>query len=306
MKVLITGGAGFIGSHVVEECLANNYEVVVIDNLSTGKSENILSICKNYTLDINDDSLKHVFEVEKPDHVIHLAAQASVMKSIEDPISDGVTNVIGTLRLLEYARIYRIKKFVMASSAAVYGNPDTLPVDEKFPLNPLSFYSLSKWSGERYVQLYESLYGLSTCILRFSNVYGPRQNPLGEAGVVSIFINQLLNREKLVIYGGQQTRDFVYVKDVAKACRTAIESSKSGIFNISSNSETTIDELFSTTSLLAGITSKPQKYPMRIGEIEKSVLGNEKASKELNWQASHSLQEGLKETISTFHQLTKL
>ena len=302
MKVLITGGAGFIGSHVVEECIAHNYEVVVIDNLSTGKRENISSISKIYTMEINDDCLKDVFEVEKPDYVIHLAAQASVMKSIEDPISDGLTNIIGTLRLLECARIYGVKKFVMASSAAVYGNPDTLPVDEKSPLNPLSFYSLSKWSSERYAQLYESLYGLSSCILRFSNVYGPRQNPLGEAGVVSIFINQLLNCEKMVIYGGQQTRDFVYVKDVAKACRTAIESSKSGIFNISSNSETTIDELFSMTSLLSGITSKPQKYPMRIGEIEKSILGNDKASKELSWLASHSLQEGLKETITTFQQ----
>lgn len=303
MKVLITGGAGFIGSHVVEECIAHNYEVIVVDNFSSGKSENLPKNCKIYDVDINDAYLKIVFEEESPEYVIHLAAQASVMKSLEDPVFDGVTNIIGTLRVLEYARINRVKKVVMASSAAVYGNPETLPVDEKFQLNPLSFYSLSKWSGERYAQLYESLYGLSSCILRFSNVYGPRQNPLGEAGVVSIFINQLLNGEKLVIYGGQQTRDFVYVKDVAKACRTAIESSKSGIFNISSNSETTIDELFSMTSLLAGITSKPQKYPMRIGEIEKSVLGNEKASNELNWQASHSLQEGLKETISSFHTI---
>ena len=298
--MLITGGAGFIGSHVVEECLAHNYEVVVVDNFSSGNIDNLSINCKVYQLDINDIHLKHVFEVEKPDIVIHLAAQASVMKSIEDPIADGEINILGTLRLLEYARIHNVKKVVLASSAAVYGNPDEIPIDEKFPLNPLSFYSLSKWSGERYAQLYESLYGLPCCILRFSNVYGPRQNPLGEAGVVSIFINQLLNHEEIVIYGGQQTRDFVYVKDVAKACFRAIESPITGIFNISSCSETSIDDLFSMTSLLAGISIEPYKYPLRQGEIQNSVLGNEKATKELGWQNTHSLQEGLKETISTF------
>ncbi|MGE6488910.1 NAD-dependent epimerase/dehydratase family protein [Paenisporosarcina sp. NPDC076898] len=301
MKVLITGGAGFIGSHVVDECLEHNYEVVVVDNFSTGNAKNLPKECKVYSVDINEPLLKHIFEAEKPDYVIHLAAQASVMKSIEDPIQDGLTNIIGTLRVLEYSRIHCVKKVIMASSAAVYGNPEVLPVDEEFPLNPLSYYSLSKWSSERYAQLYESLYNLSSCILRFSNVYGPRQNSLGEAGVVSIFINQLLKGEEMVIYGGHQTRDFVYVKDVAKACRTAMESTKTGIFNISSCSETTINELFSMTSLLAGITVEPQKFPLRLGEIEKSFLGNEKAINELGWQATHSLEEGLSETIVTYN-----
>ena len=241
LKVLITGGAGFIGSHVVDECQEKNYEVVVVDNFSSGKNENLSKGCKVYKVDINDERLASIFNEEKPDYVIHMAAQASVMKSIEDPIQDGMTNILGTLKVLEYARINEVKKVVLASSAAVYGNPETFPIKENSPLDPLSFYSLSKWSGEHYAQLYESLYGLSSCILRFSNVYGPRQNTLGEAGVVSIFINQLLNRETMIIYGGQQTRDFVYVKDVAKACRTAIESEKTGIFNISSCSETTID-----------------------------------------------------------------
>jgi UDP-glucose 4-epimerase len=300
--VLITGGAGFIGSHVVEECLAHNYEVVVVDNFSSGIIDNLSIDCKVYQLDINDAHLKHVFEVEKPDMVIHLAAQASVMKSIEDPIADGEINILGTLRLLEYARIHHVNKVVLASSAAVYGNTDEIPIDEKFPLNPLSFYSISKWSGERYAQLYESLYGLPCCILRFSNVYGPRQNPLGEAGVVSIFINQLLNHEEMTIYGGQQTRDFVYVKDVAKACFRAIESPATGVFNISSCSETSIDDLFSMTSLLAGISIEPHKYTLRQGEIQKSVLGNEKATKELGWQNMHSLQDGLRETILSYHK----
>lgn len=300
MKVLITGGAGFIGSHVVEECLSHNYEVVVVDNFSSGKIENLSEACKVYQVDINDTHLNHVFEVEKPDMVIHLAAQASVMKSIEDPVADGEINILGTLKILEYARIHRVKKVVLASSAAVYGNPEEIPVDEKFPLNPLSFYSLSKWSGERYAQLYESLYGLPCCILRFSNVYGPRQNPLGEAGVVSIFINQLINREEISIFGGQQTRDFVYVKDVAKACMKAIESTKTGIYNISSCSETSINDLFSITSLLAGISLEPHKYPLRQGEIQQSVLGNEKAKKELEWENTYSLHEGLRETISTY------
>ena len=298
--MLITGGAGFIGSHVVEECLDHNYEVVVVDNFSSGKIENLSEACKVYQLDINDTLLNHVFEVEKPDMVIHLAAQASVVKSIENPVADGEINILGTLRLLEYARIHRVKKVVLASSAAVYGNPEEIPVDEKFPLNPLSFYSLSKWSGERYAQLYGSLYGLPCCILRFSNVYGPRQNPLGEAGVVSIFINHLINSEDIAIFGGQQTRDFVYVKDVANACMRAIESTKTGVYNISSCSETSINDLFSITSQLAGISMEPHKYPLRQGEIEQSVLGNEKARKELEWENTYSLHEGLRETISTY------
>ena len=302
MKVLITGGAGFIGSHVVEECLSHNYEVIVVDNFSTGNIENLTEDCKVYQVDINDDHMKNVFEIEKPDMVIHLAAQASVMKSIEDPLVDGEINILGTVRLLEYARIYRVKKMVLASSAAVYGNPKEIPIDEKYPLNPLSFYSLSKWSSERYAQLYESLHGLPCCILRFSNVYGPRQNPQGEAGVVSIFINQLLNQEEMAIYGGQQTRDFIYVKDVAKACLRAIESPATGIFNISSCSETSIDELFSMTSLLAGIDVKPLKYPLRKGEIQKSVLGNKKAITELGWKSMHSLQDGLRETFLSYHK----
>jgi UDP-glucose 4-epimerase len=300
MKVLITGGAGFIGSHVVEECLAHNYEVVVVDNFSSGSINNISDECKVYHVDINDIHLKKVFEIEMPDLVIHLAAQVSVMKSLEDPVADGEINILGTLRLLECARIHHVKKIVLASSAAVYGNPEELPVNEKSPVNPLSFYSLSKWASEQYVQLYESLYNLPYCILRFSNVYGPRQNPLGEAGVVSIFIDQLINREEITIYGGQQTRDFVYVKDVATACMKAIESTKTGVYNISSCSETSINDLFSITSLLAGINMEPLKYPLRQGEIQQSVLGNEKAKKEFEWKNTYSLKEGLKETISTY------
>lgn len=303
MKVLITGGAGFIGSHVVEECLSHNYEVIVVDNFSTGNINNISDVCKVYQVDINDSQLEKVFELEKPDMVIHLAAQASVMQSLEDPVADGEINILGTLKLLEYARIHTVKKVVLASSAAVYGNPVELPVNEEAPLDPLSFYSLSKRAGEQYVQLYESLYDLPCCILRFSNVYGPRQNPLGEAGVVSIFINQLIHREEISIYGGQQTRDFVYVKDVAKACLRAIESTKTGVYNISSCSEISINDLFSITSLLAGISMEPQKYPVRQGEIQQSVLANDKAKKELNWKNTYSLKEGLKETISTY-QLT--
>ncbi len=300
MKVLISGGAGFIGSHVVEECLAKQYEIVVVDNFSSGKRENLPLDCKIFNMDINDDGLKNVFEEEKPDYVIHLAAQASVMKSLEDPINDGVTNILGTLRLLEYSRIHHVKKVVIASTAAVYGNPETLPVHEKSPINPLSFYSLSKWSSERYAQLYEKIHGLSSCILRFSNVYGPRQNALGEAGVVSIFINQLFNRHEMFIFGGKQTRDFIYVKDVAKACRIAMTSEKTGIFNISTSSETSIDELFTMTSHLTKINIQPKKYALRKGEIEKSSLDNHKAINILGWKTTMSLDEGLKETIASY------
>lgn len=297
LKVLITGGAGFIGSHVVEACIAQHHKVVVVDNFSSGKSENIPTNCKVYSLDINDEDVKKVINQERPDAIIHLAAQASVMKSIENPLNDSIINIIGSLRLFEYAKLYNVKKIVFASSAAVYGNPDTLPLDEKFPLNPLSFYALSKWSGEHYAQLYENLFNLPCCIFRFSNVYGPRQNTLGEAGVVAMFINQILNQKEVTIYGGQQTRDFVYVKDVAKACLLAIENCTTGIFNISTNSKTSIDELFALISTQANMTSTPRKQPIRIGEIENSVLSNEKAKRELNWQPIYSLQEGVEETI---------
>ena len=300
MKVLISGGAGFIGSHVTEELLNNNYDVVVIDNLATGVPENVPDNVRFYHSDLNDPELEYVFEIEKPDIVIHLAAQASVTMSMENPYDDFFTNTAGSLKVLLLSEKYQVKKFLFASTAAVYGDPLYLPIDEKHEINPESYYAQSKYSAESYIKLYTKLSDLESSILRFSNVYGPRQNPNGEAGVISIFINQLLNEEKVSIYDGNQTRDFVYVKDVAKACRLAIESKGGGVFNVSSSTETSINDLFRLISEIIGVNSLPTYKPLRQGEIERSFLDNRKAQQELKWNTQYSLLTGLKETITSY------
>jgi len=303
LKVLVTGGAGFIGSHVVEELLNSQYEVISIDNLVTGLQGNLPNNAKSYQVDLNDPDLEYVFELEKPDCVIHLAAQTSVTASMRDPYFDFYTNTVGTVKLLALSEKYTIKKFIFASSAAVYGEPSNLPIDENQLINPLSFYALSKYSAENYINLSDTFYGLNGCILRFSNVYGPRQNTNGEAGVVSIFIKRLLTGEDVTIYGGSQTRDFIYVKDVAYACRLALEKEKSGVFNISSCTETSIDDLFHFIASTAGIHSIPAYEMKRIGEIERSMLDNSKAFEQLDWRTHYSLLEGLKETLPYYSNI---
>lgn len=300
MKVLISGGAGFIGSHVTEELLNNNYDVVVIDNLATGVPENVPDNVRFYHSDLNDPELEYVFEIEKPDIVIHLAAQASVTMSMENPYDDFFTNTAGSLKILLLSEKYQVKKLLFASTAAVYGDPLYLPIDEKHEINPESYYAQSKYSAESYIKLYTKLSDLESSILRFSNVYGPRQNSNGEAGVISIFINQLLNEKKVSIFDGNQTRDFVYVKDVARACRLAIESKGGGVFNVSSSTETSINDLFRLISEIIGVNSLPTYKPLRLGEIERSFLDNRKAQQELKWNTQYSLLTGLKETITSY------
>lgn len=297
MKVLVTGGAGFIGSHVTEELLEQNFDVVLVDNCITGRLENVPAGVKLYKMDVNDSELITVFEKEKPDYVIHLAAQASVVASMNDPYFDFLTNTVGTVKLMLLSKTYNVKKFLFASSAAVYGEPLYLPIDEKHTISSQSFYALSKHSAENYIQQYASSNGLDSCILRFSNVYGPRQNEDGEAGVISIFINRLLKNEKVSIFDGSQTRDFVYVKDVAVACRLALLTEAKGIFNISSCTEIKIADLYDQITKIAGINSTPIYKPRRRGEIVKSILDNSKACQQLTWNVQYTLFEGLEETV---------
>ncbi len=305
MKVLITGGAGFIGHHVVEELLNCQYEVVVIDNLVTGSIENVSSKAKYYQIELNNPELEDIFAQENPDYVIHLAAQASVTASMKDPYFDFNTNTAGTLKVLLLANRYHVKKLIFASSAAVYGEPNYLPIDEKHSINPQSFYSLSKYSAEKYIEFNGNNNGVDYCILRFSNVYGPRQNANGEAGVISIFINRLMANESICIYDGSQTRDFIYVKDVAVACRLAMVSDYAGVFNISSCTETRIDNLFSMITEMVGIRTKPLYGHLRIGEIEKSILDNGRAKNDLDWHMQYALSEGLNETVQYYSKLFK-
>lgn len=302
MKVLVTGGAGFIGSHVVDKLIAHGYEVCIVDNLSTGKQENINPLAKLYIADIVEaDALEQVFALERPDFVIHHAAQIDVQTSMQDPALDAKVNILGSINLVKCSTIYKVQKLIYASSAAVYGNPAYLGLDEQHTVRPVSFYGISKHTLEHYLQVFAELNQLSYCVLRYANVYGPRQDSKGEGGVVAIFIDKLLSRQSPFIFGdGEQTRDFVYVKDIAAANLAALGQGSNDIFNISSNSRTSVNEVFRLCSDLVKSDLAPIYKAARAGDIVHSYLANNKAVTELGWSPRYSLYQGLKETISHY------
>lgn len=301
MNILVTGGAGFIGSNIVDLLIDNGYDVIVVDNMSTGKKENINKKARFYNIDITDDDLYKVFEDEKIDIVIHHAAQIDIQRSINDPVFDAKVNIVGTINLLECCIRYGIKKIVYASSAAVYGDPEYLGVDEEHKVNPISYYGISKHTPEHYIKVYNELYGLKYTILRYANVYGIRQDPKGEGGVISIFIDKMLNGERPVIFGdGNQTRDFIYVKDVAKANLLALEKGDNEIINISTNKATTINELVEIMNKFMEEPLKPIYKEPRKGDILHSYLDNKKAKDVLGWKPDYELEDGLKETIEYY------
>lgn len=300
-KILVTGGAGFIGSYTVDEAVKKGYDVVVIDNLINGKIENINPSAKFYKIDItNMKNISHVFEKEKPDYVIHLAAQISLRSSMKDPIYDAKQNILGSISVLECCRKYGIKKVVYASSAAVYGYPKYLPVNEGHPINPFSPYGISKHVVEHYLQYYHENFEIDYAILRYSNVYGPRQDASGEAGVIAVFIDKLKKEDPPIIFGdGKQTRDFIYVKDVAEANLLALEKkTNSKIFNISTNTETSINELFYKIKNILGREVEP-----RYGEPKKEVkhvnLDNTLAKEELDWNPQARLGNKLENMLTS-------
>ena len=297
MKVLVTGGAGFIGSHIVDTLIESGYEVVVVDNLSTGKKEYLHDKAVFYNLELHSKQLDGVFAKELPDFVIHAAAQVDVSISINDPYYDAYSNILGTIHLLDLCREYQVKKVIYASSCAVYGETGDYSIQESSIIQPISFYGASKYTPEQYIQLYQKLYGLSFTILRYANVYGPRQTPKGEGGVISIFVKKLLKNENPIIYGdGTQTRDFVYVKDVAHANLLALTKGENQIFNVSLNKKTSINELFLLLSLLIPHSAVPIYKPSRNGDILYSRLDNQKAKELLGWQPEFDLFKGLSET----------
>lgn len=296
----MTGGAGFIGSHVIEELVQHNFQVIAVDNCVTGFSTNVPDDVKLYRMDLNDAEIETVFAKENPDYVIHLAAQASVVVSMTDPYLDFFTNTAGTVNILQLSKKYQVKKFLFASTAAVYGEPVYLPIDENHLIHAESFYALSKYSAENYISYYSKYNDLDSCILRFSNVYGPRQNERGEAGVISIFINRLLEKKEVLIYDGSQTRDFIFVKDVAAACRKALEEEVYGVYNVSSCVETGIEDLFYQITKIMNVDAEPTYKPGREGEITKSILDNRKALQEMSWKVQYSLRKGLEETTQYY------
>lgn len=298
MKIGVTGGAGFIGSHLVEKLLEEKHEVFVIDDLSTGKKENINRQAKFHKISLVSPALNRILEKEKPEIIFHLAAQSNVRKSAEDVALDANINIVGTANLLNSCIRAEVEKIIYASSGgAVYGEPESLPVNEDHLLKPKSFYGLSKLVGEKYVELFNYLYGFNYTILRYSNVYGPRQDPYGEAGVISIFAELMARSKRPTIYGdGEQVRDFIYVQDVVDVNLITLERGK-GIYNIGSGEGTSINKIFEKISSELNVALKPVFEEPKKTEVRKIYLNTYKAKSELGWEPKTSLNEGIAKTV---------
>ncbi|MFA7658010.1 MAG: NAD-dependent epimerase/dehydratase family protein [Candidatus Gastranaerophilaceae bacterium] len=294
-NVLITGGAGFIGSHVCDLLIEKGYNVFIVDNLSSGFDFNLNKKAKFYNLDINSADLENVFKENKIDYVFHFAAQANVSFSTKFPTIDATENILGSINILQLSKKYGVKKFIPASTAAVYGVPKNLPVNETHDTTCLSFYGISKLTMEKYTQLF----GVDYIIFRFANVYGPRQSAHGEAGVVAIFADKMKNNEDITIYGdGEQTRDFVYVSDIAQACLSAIQSEiKNEIINVSTNKAISINKLFELMSKKYSYIKKPVYGQERFGDIKHSILDNKKCTSLLSFTPETSVETGLKTLV---------
>lgn len=307
MKILITGGAGFIASHIADTYIKHGHRVVIIDNLSSGRKEFINPRAKFYKVDIRDEkNVKKIISSEKPDIINHHAAQISVRESVKDPVNDAEINILGLLNLLESARINSVRKIIFASSGGVvYGEAEKIPTKENYtPLVPLSPYGVTKLSSEYYLHYYYKTYGMSYVALRYSNVYGPRQNPHGEAGVVAIFTLKLLTNEQPIINGdGKQTRDYIYVGDIAEINRITLETEKTGLFNVGTGIETNVIDIFRRISGILKSQIKPKFGSLKEGEQKRSCLDTSNTQKKLNWKSKVNLDDGLKETIRYFQKV---
>jgi len=304
LKVLVTGGAGFIGSHIVDRLAADGHDIVILDDLSAGHVDHLQPSARFYQMDLHSPWLDELFRIERPEAVVHEAAQASVRRSVEDPVFDAGVNVLGTAALLQVSAHHGVRRFLFASTGgALYGDADVIPTPEDYPTLPVSPYGASKLSAEVYLRTFHALHRLSYAALRYANVYGPRQDPLGEAGVVAIFTQRLLSGERASINGdGKQTRDFVYVGDVADANARALTSDAVGSFNVGTGIETDISAIFQLLRRLTGSNQPEEHGPPLPGEQRRSVLDARKIEKVLGWKPRTSLEAGLEATVRYFRE----
>lgn len=304
MKIIVTGGAGFIGSNIVDAYIEAGHSVAIIDNLSSGKESNINPKATFYKMDIRSPEIDLVFAKEKPDVLNHHAAQIDVRKSVDDPEYDANVNVIGMINLLQKSLKHGVKKVIFASSGgAIYGEPDTLPADESSELKPLAPYGASKVTGEVYLNCYQALHGLKYTALRYGNIYGPRQDPHGEAGVIAIFCQAMLSDKEVKIFGsGEQLRDYVYVGDVVHANLLALNSGDNEKLNIGTASGTSVNELFTRLKQIIGYGKDANYQPQRQGELDRTYLAYNKATEVLGWKPEVDIQRGLELTADFFKQ----
>jgi len=305
MKIIITGGAGFIGSRVADFYIENGNDVVIVDNLSSGSKKNINKKAKFYLADINSSSFDNIVKKEKPDIINHHAAQTSIPKSIDNPENDANVNIIGFLNLLRISIKYNIKKIIYISSGSVYNESNNYPSKESDPCNPLNPYSIAKYASERYLMFFCKNHNINYTILRYSNVYGPRQNILGESGVIPIFINKLIKNQSPVIYKFNNNmkgmiRDYIFVDDVARANILACEKGNNEIINISTNKGIKTYQIFQILCNTLKKEIKPVLEKPRLGDIKRSCLNNKKALSLLGWMPEVDIFEGIKKTCAYY------
>ncbi|MHB8840877.1 MAG: NAD-dependent epimerase/dehydratase family protein [Candidatus Aquicultor sp.] len=304
MRIVMTGGAGFIGSNIVDAYIEAGHDVAVIDNLSSGSEANINPKARLYKLDIRSPEVELVFAKEKPDVLNHHAAQIDVRRSVLDPSYDAQVNVVGMLNLLQLCVKHETRKVIFASSGgAIYGEPSVLPADESTPLDPLAPYGAAKVAGEYYLSCFQALHGLNYTALRYGNIYGPRQDPHGEAGVIAIFARAMLEGGEVKIFGtGEQLRDYVFVGDVVRANVLSLEKGNNQRINIGTATGTSVNELFERLKGITGYQKDAVYYPVRHGELERTYLTNERAKEELGWAPQVDIQQGLERTAEFFRQ----
>lgn len=304
MKILVTGGAGFIASQIVDLYIGSGHEVTIVDNLISGFKANLNAKARFVQADISNPQLKEVFENESFDLINHHASQIDVRKSLENPFYDMQVNIAGSLNILELMNRYKVPKIIYASSGgAIHGDPDALPLTEASRIQPICHYGVSKYAVENYLHLYAHLYNIQFTVLRYPNVYGPRQNPFGEGGVNAIFIGKMLKGEIPHIYGdGKQLRDFIFVQDVAQANLLALDQIDNSIYNVATNDGRSVNDIYQVLQGITGITSKPIYEEARLGEIQKTYMSADKIKEAWGWEATVNLEEGLQKTLDWFKE----